>query len=88
MKGEQSRHTVVVVPPAVERVGKAWELIDSRAVVICADYEQAALWADAAPPEYRAHAVTGLAAPLLLGRLRSSRRRPTDLRSPRHPRSA
>ena len=61
MKGEQSRHTVVVVPPAVERVGKAWELIDSRAVVICADYEQAALWADAAPPEYRAHAVTGLA---------------------------
>jgi hypothetical protein len=49
-----------VVPPAVERVGKAWELIDSRAVVVCADYEQARLWADAAPPEYRAHPVTGL----------------------------
>ena len=61
MKGERSRHTVVVVPPAIERVGKAWEFIDSRAVVICADYEQAALWADAAPPEHRAHAVTGLA---------------------------
>ena len=49
-----------VVPPAVERVGKAWEFIDSRAVVVCADYEQAGLWADAAPPEYRAHPVTGL----------------------------
>lgn len=49
-----------VVPPAVERVGKAWDLIDSRAVVVCADYEQANLWADAAPPEYRAHPVTGL----------------------------
>ncbi len=61
MKSERSRHTVVVVPPAVERVGTAWELIDSRAVVICADHEQATLWADAAPPEYRAHAVTGLA---------------------------
>lgn len=61
MKSERSRHTVVVVPPAVERVGTAWELIDSRAVVICADHEQAALWADAAPTEYRAHAVTGLA---------------------------
>src|SRR6185295_15814499 len=36
-------------------------MIDSHAVVMCADYEQAALWADAAPPEYRAHAVTGLA---------------------------
>ena len=60
MKGERSRHTLVVLPPAVERVGKAWELIDSRAVVVCADYEQAGLWADAAPPEYRAHPLTGL----------------------------
>lgn len=61
VKGERSRHTVVVAPPAVERVGRTWELIDSRAVVVCADYEQAALWADAAPPEHRAHHVTGLA---------------------------
>ena len=61
MKGERSRHTVIVAPPAVEQVGKAWDLIDSRAVVICADHEQAALWAEAAPPEHRAHAVTGLA---------------------------
>ena len=60
VKGERSRHTLFVVPPAVERVGKAWELIDSRAVVVCADFEQAGLWADAAPPEYRAHPVTGL----------------------------
>src|SRR5216117_731929 len=61
VKGERSRHTVIVAPPAVEQVGKAWDLIDSRAVVICADHEQAALWAEAAPPEHRAHAVTGLA---------------------------
>jgi ATP-dependent RNA helicase DeaD len=33
----------------------------ARAVIICADHEQAVLWADAAPAELRAHAVTGLA---------------------------
>ena len=54
MKGERSRHTLFVLPPAVERVGKAWELIDSHAIVVCADYEQASLWADAAPPCRRA----------------------------------
>ncbi len=55
------RHVVLVIPPAVERAGKAWELMDPRAVIVCADHEQAVLWADAAPPELRAHAVTGLA---------------------------
>lgn len=55
------RHVVLVIPPAVERAGKAWELMDARAVVVCADHEQAVLWADAAPAESRAHAVTGLA---------------------------
>lgn len=55
------RHVVLVTPPAVERAGKAWELIGPRAVIVCADHEQAVLWADAAPPELRAHAVTGLA---------------------------
>lgn len=55
------RHVVLVTPPAVERAGKAWELMDPRAVILCADDEQAVLWADAAPPELRAHAVTGLA---------------------------
>jgi ATP-dependent RNA helicase DeaD len=35
--------------------------MDPRAVIVCADHEQAALWADAAPAELRAHAVTGLA---------------------------
>ena len=55
------RHVVLVTPPAVERAGKAWELMDSHAVIVCADHEQAVLWADAAPPELRAHAVTGLA---------------------------
>jgi hypothetical protein len=37
-----------------------WELVNIRAVVVCADYEQATLWADAAPAPLRAHAVTGL----------------------------
>src|SRR5437762_5341266 len=32
----------------------------ARAVIVCADHEQAMLWADAAPAELRAHAVTGL----------------------------
>jgi len=45
----------------VERVGAAlWDLIGPQSVVVCADHEQAALWAAAAPPQYRAHAVTGL----------------------------
>jgi hypothetical protein len=35
--------------------------MDARAIVVCADHEQAVLWADAAPAELRAHAVTGLA---------------------------
>ena len=55
------RHVVLVIPPAVDRAGKAWELMDARAVIVCADHEQAALWADAAPAELRAHAVTGVA---------------------------
>ena len=56
------RHVVVVTPPALERAGKAWELIGAtHAIIVCADYEQAALWAEAAPTELRAHAVTGLA---------------------------
>jgi len=55
------RHVVLVIPPAVERAGKAWELMDPRAVIVCADHEQAVLWADAAPAELRVHAVTGLA---------------------------
>ena len=54
------RHVVLVIPPAVERAGKAWELMGARAVIVCADHEQAMLWADAAPAELRAHAVTGL----------------------------
>jgi hypothetical protein len=55
------RHVVLVIPPAVERGGHVWELMDPRAVIVCADHEQAVLWADAAPAELRAHAVTGLA---------------------------
>ncbi|HLZ44209.1 MAG TPA: DbpA RNA binding domain-containing protein [Gemmatimonadales bacterium] len=54
------RHVVVVLPPALERAGKIWEQIAPPAVVVCADYEQASLWADAAPTDLRAHAVTGL----------------------------
>ena len=54
------RHVVLVLPPAIERAERVWELIEGKAVIVCADYEQAVLWADAAPPELRAHAVTGL----------------------------
>lgn len=54
------RPVVLVLPPAIERASKVWEFVDSRAVIICADHELAALWADAAPAELRAHAVTGL----------------------------
>ena len=54
------RHVVLVIPPAIERADKTWELFEGTTVVVCADYEQAVLWADAAPPEHRSHAVTGL----------------------------
>lgn len=55
------RHVVLVTPPAVERAGKAWELMDPHAVIVCADSEEAVRWAHAAPAEIRVHAVTGLA---------------------------
>lgn len=65
MKAERSRHVVLVIPPAVERAESVWEQLGGgggpNAVVICGDHVQAAQWADAAPPELRAHAVTGLA---------------------------
>ena len=63
MKAERSRHVVLVIPPAVERAESVWEQLGGgrNAVVICGDHAQAAQWADAAPPELRAHAVTGLA---------------------------
>jgi ATP-dependent RNA helicase DeaD len=57
---------VLVTPPAVERAVEVWDLLNPglppgvSVVVICADHEQAAQWAAAAPAEYRAHAVTGL----------------------------
>jgi len=76
------RHVVLVTPPAVERAGKAWELMDPRAVIVCADHEQAVLWADAAPPELRAHAITGLgrtAALLKEGRVGILAGSPADL---------
>ncbi|MGH7528886.1 MAG: hypothetical protein ACREMN_00740, partial [Gemmatimonadales bacterium] len=61
MKPERSPHVVLVLPPAVERAGAVWPFVDERTVLICADHEQAALWAGAAPPDRRAHAVAGLA---------------------------
>jgi len=75
------RHVVLVTPPAVERAGKAWELMDPHAVVICADAEEALRWADAAPTG-RAHAVTGLsrtAALLKEGRVGILAGSPADL---------
>ncbi len=62
MKAERSRHLVLVTPPDVRRVGaNVWDLVGPKSLVVCADHEQAAEWAAAAPPEYRAHAVTSLA---------------------------
>jgi len=73
VKVERSRHVVLVTPPAVDRVGsEVWGSLTPghgpgvstpgpTVVIVCADYEQATQWADLAPPEYRAHAVTGLA---------------------------
>ena len=75
------RHVVLVTPPAVERAGQAWELMDPHAVVICADAEEAVRWADAAPAG-RAHAVTGLsrtAALLKEGRVGILAGSPADL---------
>ena len=61
MKAERSRHLVLVTPPDVGRVGATlWDSVGPKSVVVCADHEQAAEWAAAAPAEYRAHAVTGL----------------------------
>jgi len=56
--------------------------MDPRAVIVCADHEQAVLWADAAPPELRAHAITGLgrtAALLKEGRVGILAGSPADL---------
>ncbi|HTI05484.1 MAG TPA: DbpA RNA binding domain-containing protein [Gemmatimonadales bacterium] len=55
------RHLVLVTPPAVERAEAAWGQITPHTIIVCGDYEQAVEWADAAPAELRAHAVTGLA---------------------------
>ena len=71
MKVERSRHVVLVTVPEVGRSAAVWDLVNRGlapgvsqtgpgVVVICADHEQAAEWAAAAPAQYRAHAVTGL----------------------------
>jgi hypothetical protein len=73
VKVERSRHVVLVTVPDVGRVDIAvWDSLTPgqrpgvsspgpTVVVVCADSEQAAQWAEAAPLQYRAHAVTGLA---------------------------
>src|SRR3989442_11818321 len=64
--------------------------MDARAVVVCADHEQAVLWADAAPAELRAHPITGLARTAALlkeGRVGVLAGSPPDL-PPRAPPSA
>lgn len=54
------RPVVLVIPPAIERAEPVWQYVGARTIIVCGDYEQAIQWADAAPPELRAHAVTGL----------------------------
>ena len=72
MKADRSRHLVLVTVPEVGRVGMVWDLLTPGQrpgvnppvpsfVIVTADHEQAAAWAAAAPVQYRAHAVTGLA---------------------------
>ena len=71
VKAERSRHLVLVTVPEVGRVGTAvWDLVNPglppgvsqtapNVMVVCADHEQAAQWAAAAPAEHRAHAGVG-----------------------------
>jgi DbpA-like RNA binding protein len=54
------RPVVLVIPPAIERAEQVWEYVGAHTIIVCGDYEQAIQWADAAPPELRAHAVTSL----------------------------
>jgi len=93
VKVERSRHTVLVAPPDVRHAGMVWDLLTPgqrpgvsppvpSVVIVTADHEQATLWADSAPPELRAHAVTGLtrtAALLKEGRVGVLAGAPADL---------
>ncbi|HUL03964.1 MAG TPA: DbpA RNA binding domain-containing protein [Gemmatimonadales bacterium] len=67
---ERGRHVVVVAPPAPEQAGDLWRLLPSphpapssgpAVVIACPDEVCAAAWAAAARPDWRVHAVTGLA---------------------------
>lgn len=64
---ERGRAVMLVTPPAVEQAEAVWQLLAPGAhaagpttLIVCADSEVAAAWADAAPTAYRAHAATGL----------------------------
>ena len=70
MARTEATRNAIRIPGRVANPGLATEGSPFRApgvskaapsvVVVCADHEQAAQWAAAAPAEYRAHAVTGL----------------------------
>ena len=68
---ERGRPVVLVRPPAVEQARDLWEIlgpltpgrgpaVGPPVLIICGDDIAAAEWVSAAPPEVRAHAVTGL----------------------------
>jgi len=68
---ERGRPVVLVRPPAVEQVRDMWEIlgpstpgsgpaVGPAVLIICGDDTTAGEWVSAAPPEVRAHAVTGL----------------------------
>lgn len=68
---ERGRPVVLVRPPAVEQARDLWEIlgpltpgrgpaVGPPVLIICGDDTAAAEWVSAAPPEVRAHAVTGL----------------------------
>jgi ATP-dependent RNA helicase DeaD len=63
---ERGRAVMLVTPPAVEQAEAVWQLLAAAApaagpttLIVCADSDAAAAWADAAPAPFRAHAATG-----------------------------
>ena len=62
---ERGRAVMLVTPPAVEQAETVWDLLPTATpgpsvLILCSDSAAAEEWADAAPPAFRTHAVTGL----------------------------
>lgn len=58
---ERDRAVLLVTPPAVAQAEALWDLLSGGpGIIVCADNDSAAAWADAAPVALRVHAATGL----------------------------